>query len=51
MDKVIYTNIKCSKCDKPLKAFTSSKRIIRNYKERTLHLKCWKEERNAFLTS
>lgn len=33
----------CEKCGKPLKRFTSAKRTNRNYKDRPLHLKCWKE--------
>ncbi len=37
-------NAPCEKCGKPLKSFTSIKRIDRNYKERPLHLRCWKEE-------
>ena len=48
-EKSIYTNTPCEKCGKPLKSFTSIKRTSRNYKERPLHLKCWKE--NQFNTS
>ena len=39
-----YHNQLCEKCKKPLKSFTSHKRTNRNYAERPLHLRCWKEE-------
>jgi hypothetical protein len=52
MDTPFYHKLTCSKCDKPLKSFTSAKRTNRNYKERPLHLKCWKEEqKDTFLKS
>lgn len=38
-----YHNQLCEMCSKPLKTFTSSKRLNRNYKDRPMHLKCWKK--------
>ena len=38
----------CERCEKPLKPFTTTKRQHLNYKERKLHLKCWKENRNDY---
>ena len=36
------------KLKKTIKPFTSNKREHLNYKERKLHLKCWKEEQNEY---
>lgn len=38
----------CKRCNKTIKPFTSNKREHLNYKERKLHLKCWKEEQKEF---
>ena len=38
----------CERCEKPLKPFKSTKRQHLNYKERKLHLKCWKEQQKDY---
>ena len=38
----------CARCNKTIKPFTSNKRQHLNYKERELHLKCWKEENKDY---
>ena len=38
----------CKRCNKTIKPFTSNKREHLNYKERKLHLNCWKEEQKEF---
>lgn len=38
----------CERCNKTIKPFTSNKRMHLNYKERKLHLKCWKEEQKDY---
>ena len=38
----------CARRNKTIKPFTSNKRQYLNYKERELHLKCWKEEQKEW---
>lgn len=38
----------CARCNKTIKPFTTNKRQHLNYKERNLHLKCWKEEQTEY---
>jgi hypothetical protein len=38
----------CARCNKTIKPFTSNKRQYLNYKERKLHLKCWKEKQTEY---
>jgi len=38
----------CARCNKTIKPFTTNKREHLNYKERKLHLKCWKEKQTEY---